>query len=64
MEEVAESILPQISQINTDGFFQGVHLSQVHQQSKKGTNEARCAPTKQIDAHTEQVGALETSAPP
>ena len=55
-EEVAESILPQISQIDTDRFFQGVHLSQVHQQSKKCTNRAR-------SATTERVGALETSAP-
>ncbi|EHJ39997.1 hypothetical protein HMPREF0673_01516 [Leyella stercorea DSM 18206] len=55
-EEVAESILPQISQIDTDRFFQGVHLSQVHQQSKKYTNRAR-------SATTERVGALETSAP-
>ena len=30
----------------------------------KCTNKARSAPTKQIDAPTEQVGALETSAPP
>ena len=56
-EEVAESILPQISQIDTDRFFQGVHLSQVHQQSKKCNNRAR-------SATTERVGALETSAPP
>jgi len=56
-EEVAESIFPQISQIDTDRFFQGVHLSQVQQQSKKYTNRAR-------SATTERVGALETSAPP
>jgi len=56
-EEVAESILPQISQIFTDAAFKGVHLSQVHQQSKKYTNRAR-------SATTERVGALETSAPP
>ena len=56
-EEIAESILPQISQINTDGFFQGVHLSPLGFaacQSKKCTNKARCTPTEQIDAPTEQ----------
>ena len=31
-------ILPQIAQIFTDAAFKGVHLSQVHQQSKKCTN--------------------------
>ena len=46
-EEVAESILPQISQIDTDRVFQGVHLSQVHQQSKKYTNRARSTSTEQ-----------------
>ncbi|RHK48237.1 hypothetical protein DW060_11045 [Leyella stercorea] len=56
-EEVAESILPQISQIDTDRFFQGGALvssapteQEVHQQSKKCNNRT--------------VGALETSAPP
>ncbi len=39
-EVFAENILPQISQICTDclGAFKGVHLSQVHQPSKKCTN--------------------------
>ena len=48
-ELLAECILPQISQICTDclGAFKGVHLSQVHQPSKKCTNRARSAPTKQ-----------------
>ena len=31
-------ILPQIAQIFTDAAFKGVHLSQVHQQSKKCNN--------------------------
>ena len=37
---LAENVLPQISQIYTDclGAFKGVHLSQVHQPSKKCTN--------------------------
>ena len=37
--------------------LQGVHLSQVHQQSKKYTSRAR-------SAQQSYVGALETSAPP
>ena len=42
-ELLAEYILPQISQIYTDclGAFKGVHLSQVHQPSKKCTNQAK-----------------------
>mgnify|MGYP004682377999 CR=1 FL=1 len=66
-EEVAESILPQISQIDTDRFFQGVHLSQVHQQSKKYTNRARSTSTEQEVqqqnglVHLRQVHPLESS---
>jgi hypothetical protein len=48
-EAAAGDILPQISQICTDclGAFKGVHLSQVHQHSKRCTNIARGAPTEQ-----------------
>ena len=48
-ETLAGDILPQISQICTDclGAFKGVHLSQVHQHSKRCTNIARGAPTEQ-----------------
>ena len=34
-------ILPQIAQIFTDAAFKGVHLSQVHQPSKRCTNRAK-----------------------
>ena len=47
-ETLAGDILPQIS-LYTDclGVFKGVHLSQVHQHSKRCTNIARGAPTEQ-----------------
>jgi len=63
-EEVAESILPQISQIDTDRFFQGGALvssapteQEVHQQSKKYINRARSATTNGL-VHLRQVHPL------
>ena len=53
-------ILPQISQICTDclGAFKGVHLSQVHQHSKRCTNIARSTPTEQEVHQRSQVGCV------
>jgi hypothetical protein len=62
-EEVAESILPQIS-LDTDRFFQGGTLvssapteQEVHQQSKKYINRARSATTNGL-VHLRQVHPL------
>ena len=51
------------------GAHKGVHLSQVHQPSKKCTNQARSAPTKQKvhqakNSANSSVGAAGTAAPP
>ena len=43
--------------------LQGVHLSQVHQQSRSAPTEQKCT-NRAILRHTCYVGALETSAPP
>ena len=45
------------------GIFKGVHLSQVHQPSRRSINRASSAPTEQMNA-VRFVGAAETAVPP